>query len=244
MSDKFAIQDGQYEFPYHHIPHFRGGAPSTIRSLNWGLEYLCYLRLLAERVMELAPASVLDVGCGDGRLLGLLDAPVRHGVDLSAAAIRFARAFHPDVTFEVIDDEAVDAEFDVVTSIETLEHIPDDGTEGFLRALAARARPDGHVLISVPTTVVALNAKHYRHYDLALLQQQVAASGAPLVLEREEYVYRHSRLLKALRRATVNRLWTVEIPAVQELAWRYVQRRVRSATAADGHHLVARYRLA
>src|SRR6185503_12913568 len=55
VDDKFALQDEQYHFPYHHIPHF-GPHPSNIRRLGWGLEYLCYQRILVERVRELAPA--------------------------------------------------------------------------------------------------------------------------------------------------------------------------------------------
>jgi cyclopropane fatty-acyl-phospholipid synthase-like methyltransferase len=242
MDDKFALQDGQYEFPYHHIPHFRGARPSTVRHLGWGLEYLCYQRLLVERVHELAPRSLLDVGCGDGRFVGLVgpSVPVRKGVDLSTAAIGFARAFHPDVSFEAIDAAALTEQFDVVTSIETLEHVPDDAVGGFLRTLAARAR--GHVLISVPTKVVPLTKKHHRHYDLALLEDQVAASKAPLVLEGHEYIYRGSRLMTLVKRATSNRLWTLEIAPLQRLAWRYVWTRLRAATARDGHHLLARYR--
>jgi cyclopropane fatty-acyl-phospholipid synthase-like methyltransferase len=240
--DKFALQDEQYHFPYHHIPHFHGDHPSTVRRLGWGLEYLCYLRILVERVRAIAPASLLDVGCGDGRFLGLIGAGVarRKGVDLSTSAIGFARAFHPEVQFEAIDAADLTEQFDAVTSIETLEHVPDDAVGGFLRTLAARSRD--HVLISVPTTAVPLNKKHYRHYDLELLERQVAASGAPLALAGHEFIYRGSRLMTALRWATANRLWTLEIAAVQDLAWRYVWTRLRTATARDGHHLLAHYR--
>jgi len=242
VDDKFALQDEQYQFPYHHIPHFHGEYPSNIRRLGWGLEYLCYLRILVERVRELAPGSLLDVGCGDGRFLGLIGAqvPRRKGVDLSSSAIGFARAFHPEVQFEAVDAAELTEQFDAVTSIETLEHVPDESVGGFLRTLAARSRE--HVLISVPTTAVPLNKKHYRHYDLELLERQVAESKAPLALVGHEFIYRGSRLMTALRWATSNRLWTLEIAAVQDLAWRYVWKRLRTATARDGHHLLAHYR--
>jgi len=71
--DKFALQDQAYEFPYHHIPYFEpgSGAGIHVRRLRWGLEYLCHLRHLAEVIAGLQVSSVLDVGCGDGRLLGL-----------------------------------------------------------------------------------------------------------------------------------------------------------------------------
>lgn len=244
MTDLFAVQDGQYEFPYHHIPHFAGSRPSNIRRLGWGLEYLCYQLLVVERVRALAPASLLDVGCGDGRFVGLVGPQVarRMGVDLSERAIAFARAFYPDVAFAAADVATLDEVFDVVTSIETLEHIPDEGIAPFVRALAARSR--AHVLISVPTTVMPTNRKHYRHYDLALLESQVAASGAGLALVGHEYVYRDSRLMTMFRRATSNRLWSLEIAPLQALAWRYVWTRLRTATARDGYHLLAHFRRA
>ncbi len=241
VDEKFSIQEAEYEFPYHHVPHFRGGVPSSIRRLGWGLEYLCYQRVVADMVAELRPASVLDVGCGDGRFLGLVDARIRKGVDLSEVAVRFARAFHPEIEFAVADIADLTEQFDVVTSIETLEHIPDEGVTGFVRALAMRCRIGGHVLVSVPTTNVPVNRKHYRHYDLALLEQQVAASGASLVLEAHEFVFRGSAALDLMRRATFNRLWSAEIAPLQRLAWHYVWTRLRHASASDGRHLVARF---
>ena len=244
MSDKFEHQASQYAFPYHYIPHFRDGVPRTTRHLRWGLEYLCYQLYLVERIRELAPGSMLDVGCGDGHLLGLVgDAvPERLGVDLAEQAIRFARAFHPDARFEVADAGALTARFDLVTSIEVLEHVPDDAVGGFLRSLADRTRPGGVVLLSVPTLVQPLTPKHYRHYDLALLERQLSDSGAAMHLERVDYVYRQSRVADGLVRATHNRIFTVEIPGLQRVLWRYTWERLRTATARDGRHLVATLR--
>ncbi len=244
MSDKFRAQESQYGFPYHYIPHFKGGAPRTTRTLKWGLEYLCYQQYLVERVRAHAPASVLDVGCGDGHLLGLLgDAvPVRVGVDLAAPAIRFARAFHPDVRFEVIDAAALAEQFELVISIEVLEHVPDEHVGAFLRALAARVRPGGTVLLSVPTVVMPVSAKHYRHYDRALLERQLAESGAALALDDVAYVYRSSPLVRGLTLAMHNGLFSIEIPRLQRLLWRYTWDRLRIASARDGNHLVATLR--
>lgn len=240
MSDRFSLQDAQYEFPYHYLPHLAGGHARRTRSLRWGREYLCYLLYLADRVRALAPASLLDVGCGDGRLLSILVEHVAecHGVDLSTSAIRFARAFVPKAHFAERAADSLERTFDVVTAIEVLEHIPDDGVAAFLRTLAARCRPGGTVLLSVPTTNVPLNRKHYRHYDEALLRQQLADSGAPLLVRDVDFVYRQPGWLRWLDRATDNRHFRLEITALDRALWNHVWRRLRQASASDGHHLV------
>lgn len=244
MTDKFKLQDAQYEFPYHYIPHLADGRARNSRRLRWGVEYLCYQLHLVEQVHAVRPGSILDVGCGDGRFLGLLgpSVPRRKGVDLSESAIRFARAFVPDADFEVIAADRLDDTFDVVSAIEVLEHVPDDGVAGFLRTLAARCRPGGAVLLSVPTTNVPLNPKHYRHYDRALLEQQLAASGARLDVERVDFVYRNSRLANWIDRVTQNRFLTLEVPALERLRWDHAWRRLRVADPDDGRHLVATLR--
>lgn len=239
--DRFALQDAQYEFPYHYLPHLHDGHARRTRSLRWGREYLCYLLFLAEKLRGLAPRSLLDVGCGDGRLLSLLvgHVPECHGVDLSAGAIRFARAFVPGAHFAEASAAQLERSFDVVTAIEVLEHIPDEGCGEFLRTLAARCRPGGHVVVSVPTTNVPLNRKHYRHYDEALLRQQLAESGAPLQVRELEWVYRQPGWLRWLDRAVDNRHFRLEISALDRALWNHVWQRLRKASAADGCHLVA-----
>ena len=74
MTNKFELQDNQYKFPYHHISYFReDGTPIRMRFLRWGMDYLCYMKHIKDMVLELKPASILDVGCGDGYFLRSLD---------------------------------------------------------------------------------------------------------------------------------------------------------------------------
>lgn len=241
MVDRFAIQDAQYEFPYHYLPHLVAGSARRTRSLRWGRQYLCYLLYLAERIRTLAPGSMLDVGCGDGRLLSLLveHIPSCRGVDLSSAAIRFARAFVPQARFDEVDAGSIAETFDVVSAIEVLEHVPDEHVAAFLQALAARCHPGGHVVISVPTTNVALTAKHYRHYDETLLRAQLASSGAPLEVQELAWVYRQPAWLRTLDRFVDNKFFRLEIAALDRVLWEHTWRRLRDAGPATGHHLVA-----
>lgn len=240
--DKFSLQNSQYDFPYHYIPHFspRMGI-SRIRYLSWGMEYLCYQHHLKGLVEGFKPRSMLEVGCGDGYFVGMLDKSIaRKGVDLSKEAIAFAKAFHPDVSFEAVPIDACEEQFDVVAAVEVLEHIPDEQVGRFLRDVAARVRPDGgRLVLSVPTTVVPLNKKHYRHYDRTLLEKQLRDSGAGLALEKIEYVYRESRVWTFYSKLTGNRYWNLELNGINRLMWKRIWERNRIASESNGRHLVA-----
>ena len=65
--------------------------------------------------------SVLDVGCGDGYWLAQVDAPERHGIDISIPAIEAAAKRYPDCQWFVANADRfvpyADASFDLVLSI-------------------------------------------------------------------------------------------------------------------------------
>jgi SAM-dependent methyltransferase len=241
-SAKFEMQARQYEFPYHYIPHFSApGVPSMIRKLTWGLEYLCYQEHLKQRVARMAPRSVLEVGCGDGFFIGSLpaDIPVRIGVDLAEQAIAFAKAFHPDCQFYAQDACEIDGVFELVAAVEVIEHIPDDELAGFFEGLYRKLEANGRVLISVPTTVVPLNRKHYRHYTSELLEQQLIQSRVPLRMAEVEYVFRTPWWNGTLRRILSNRFFTMEVNALMRIAWRLIWHHYRIADRHTGRHMVA-----
>jgi len=237
------LQEEEYDYPYHYIPAFlEDGVGSNVRYLRWGYEYLCYLKHIAEVVSDLRPASVLDVGCGDGRLFSLLRLQGEArllGVDFSARPLDYARAFNPTAEFRAVGVAEIDELFDLVTAVEVLEHVPDGGVVTFLEDLATRVRPGGHVLLSVPTAVMPVAPKHYRHYTRELLEQQVGESGIAVEWVSVEHVYRQSRLVDAVTRLTMNRAICCEISTLRRWLWGYTWRRLRQAGAASGRHLVA-----
>jgi 2-polyprenyl-3-methyl-5-hydroxy-6-metoxy-1,4-benzoquinol methylase len=239
--DKYKIQDYQYSFPYHYIPHFDSkGVGVCFRTLSWGFEYLCYLNHIRELVHSLTPSSVLEVGCGDGRVISMLDWGIdrRVGIDPSKQAIGFAKAFHHDVEFLSIDAGELKETFDVVLAVEVLEHIPDNQINTFFKTLEEHANRDGYVVVSVPTTVVPVRKKHYRHYDMNLFRKQLEEADVHLDIVNVEYVYKKSRLVKQYLKFTQNHYWFIELRALNCLMWNYVWKRLRKTDEKRGQHLV------
>lgn len=232
-----AIQDKLYEFPYHYLPRFDpGGTPRLHRHLSWGLDYLTYTSFVVERVRQIAPRSLLDVGCGDGRLINLVRPIVLQvcGVDLSEQALSFARAFNPDIEFRCADIANLTGTYALVTLIEVLEHIPDEQVERFVRNVARLTEENGRLMVTVPTVNVPLNEKHYRHYDLDLLE---ATLQPYFEIEEHWWLYRRSLLARCLRSLVVNRFYVLNCSPVLALIWRIHKHEAYFADSSTGAHL-------
>ncbi|HVJ25599.1 MAG TPA: bifunctional 2-polyprenyl-6-hydroxyphenol methylase/3-demethylubiquinol 3-O-methyltransferase UbiG [Burkholderiales bacterium] len=97
-------------------------------------------------------ARVLDVGCGGGILA---EAMARRGakvtgIDLSEKALRVAQLHllesKLDIRYEMSSVDDVAGEFDLVTCMELLEHVPDPAA--MVAACARLVRPGGQVFFS------------------------------------------------------------------------------------------------
>lgn len=102
----------------------------------------------------LSGRMALDVGCGAGLLcepLARLGADVT-GVDAApenvAAAQHHAEAGGLSITYRCADVAAMDGVFDLVTSMEVIEHVTDPAA--FISALADRLAPGGLMILSTP----------------------------------------------------------------------------------------------
>lgn len=241
MTNRYKLQEEQYVFPYHHLPSWENTKEMTrFRFLSWGYEYMCYMEHIVQEIDVLQPQSLLDVGCGDGRLFKMLKSPVPRmlGVDLAESAVHFARGFNPGAEFLITDAKDIKEVFDAVVAIEVLEHIPDDDVSGFLKTLAARTKPNGVVIISVPSDVTPVQKKHFRHYTVALLREQLVSSKVDLHIMSATHVYHDSFFMKLFRRLTANAFWKIDLPLLNRYIWRYVWRRLCVVDAQRGKHLV------
>lgn len=98
--------------------------------------------------------SALDVGCGAGLLtepLARLGARVT-GIDASpeviAVARDHARTTGLEIDYRVGELRAIEGQFDLVTSMEVIEHVADPAD--FITALSKRLAPGGLLIMSTP----------------------------------------------------------------------------------------------
>ena len=118
--------------------------------------------------------SVLDLGCGVGYgCLRLADAGGRCvvGMDISHEAINYAKRHyqHPLVEYVVGDVTRAglpDGSVEVAVSFETIEHLPIEKAETFVRELKRVMTPEGVALLSTPNGEVSyeLGAFHTQEF--------------------------------------------------------------------------------
>ncbi len=132
------------------------------------------------RHTALAGKTVLDVGCGGGILAESMAAAgaVVTGIDLADKALKVAQLHllesGQQVNYRKISVEALAethaGQFDVVTCLEMLEHVPDP--QSVVRACAQLVKPDGQVFFST------LN-RNPKSYLLAILGAEYVLNLLP-----------------------------------------------------------------
>ncbi len=141
---------------------------------------------------SLCRGRVLELGCGEGYLSGLLSRRGHEvtGVDLNPPKIQTARRVHPNVTFHEGDIRTVqlpDAPYDTVVLAEVLEHVTEKpGQEILVRAWSLVA-PGGRLVVSVPNENLIPHTNHLRQFDLEGLCTLLAPFGEPQPVTRQPY---------------------------------------------------------
>lgn len=193
-TEQYRLQNSQYKFPYHwaqfelYFDHFS--------NYNGKIYYSVFMRHVIEVIKELGPSSVLDVGCGDGVLMSALQTErigtAWAGADLSSEAIAFARAFNSQVEWFCGDFRTeVDKKYSLVTCTEVLEHIPEEMLNKFIQGLFDKMEENGKLLITVPTIAKPVHPKHFRHYSVDLLENELKDAGVNYrVVSRHNYIKR------------------------------------------------------
>lgn len=144
--------------------------------------------IVANLVAKLRPdpqTRCLDLGCGDGVMVGLLSRAGRPtlGVDLEASGVSLARRelasrnlphwnlLRGDITNLPLPS----ASFDIVTAIEVIEHIPQ--VDLFLAEVRRVLRPNGIFLLTTPHSIrrdAVVDPYHVREFRQSELAQLLA----------------------------------------------------------------------
>ncbi len=118
---------------------------------KWAMELIGLLNLKGNE-------SVLDIGCGDGKITAEIACLVKDGevigIDNSTEMINLARnkfqpAMHPNLSFEVMDAKKISFvnQFDVVFSNAALHWIK--GHDEVMKSIAASLRPNGRIMLQM-----------------------------------------------------------------------------------------------
>ncbi len=194
-------------------------SPGMARFTQPRRPYICPFELIIPYVP--ANSSVLDVGCGAGLFLGLLDAAglVRRGVgvDVSEKAIAAARqqpgARAGRLVFLANPPEASlpEGPFDVVSLIDVMHHVAKPAREALLAAMMHRLRPGGRFIYK------DMAAKPM-HLALANRMHDLAAAGEWITYHPIALFDAHMEALGARRVAqfSTRRLWYMHEARVYE----------------------------
>lgn len=153
---------------------------------------------------------VLDVGCGNGKMLGYLQrrtGAAIHGFDYSAEAIRAARRLHPAGDFREGVIGQIDyppSSFDVVTSMDTMYFAPD--MTAFVGQIRRWLKPGGVLFVGyqegdvIPKTAGAeasLLAEAARRNGLRCAVEDVTPETYALLRRKREAALRHREVFAA-----------------------------------------------
>ena len=142
----------------------------------------------------------LDVGCGPGTFIGNITPEKRIkslGIDIAPAQIEFAnqryssevKAFAVRDLFEL---DPCDQEYDVITFIEVLEHLPGHVALGMLKHAKKLLKESGRILITTPNYcsawplvekivntfgAVKYDDQHINRYSMLSLREDIIRSG-------------------------------------------------------------------
>jgi SAM-dependent methyltransferase len=172
----------------------QGSGAATSRSLQ-------LIRRLQEEVGLAAAGRLLDVGCGNGSLLRvfsqLFPGWSLMGTELNDKYASEVRGIRGVESLQVGGPHLVPGEFDLITMVHVLEHVPDP--IGFLRGLLGKLRTDGLLMIEVPNFLRnpfdLLIADHCTHYTEGSLRMVVEKAGFQVVLSACDWVSKELTLV-------------------------------------------------
>ena len=178
MKDEQNIQESYYKIPYHYISSFRRGFTQCFND-TWGINYVSTIELIIEELKNEKFESIIDIGCGDGRLVYELqiEFPDKNitGIDYSKKAIAFAKTLNSLGSFSCIDITEISflETFDCAIMMEVFEHIKPENSGKFLDGVKKLLKPNGVLFITVPHSNKPIEEHHFRHFTISSLSKEL-----------------------------------------------------------------------
>lgn len=168
-------QDEEYRFPYHYLATMPANGFAQHLVDSWGINYISSIELILKHISENIPQSLIDIGCGDGRLTRELHLRFPEvticGADYSERAISLAKAMNQDaprICFEQLDIANYDPaeKYESAVLMEVFEHIPLNQAENFIAGVRRVIKNGGFLYLTVPHSNKPLEYKHYQHFTI------------------------------------------------------------------------------
>ncbi len=151
----------------------------------WFARHVAAYQLAAAKAVG---RTVLDAGCGEGygaEAMAASGAARVVAVDLDAEVVAHVERTYPRVEAvraELTDLPLPDATFDLVISLQVIEHVWD--VPGYLASLQRVLAPRGELVLATPNRLtftpdspVPVNPFHVREFDPGELQRELTAAG-------------------------------------------------------------------
>ncbi len=168
------------------IYHQSGGAEQNVFDRRTGAPSPRSARLVQalQKAVALPPAGrLLDIGCGNGAFLSawsrLVGGWTLCGSEVSGSHRAVVEAIPGVEGLFTCPVEEIPGEFDVISMVHVLEHIP--APTAFLERIRRKLRPGGRLFVEVPdceqNVFMLLVADHCSHFSPTLLAAVVQGAG-------------------------------------------------------------------
>ena len=207
------------------------------------LNYLFTQDLIFEQLNKCEFNSVIDVGCGDGKVIKEIAKRFPNaraaGVDYSEQAIGLARLIVPNVTFfrHNIVESPLEEKFDIACSVEVVEHIPPSDLDQFVSAMARLINPGGKLILTTPHKNQPLPDKHYQHFDSESLGRYLGRN-----FEIEQILHTNGKSTfqtRMISRLLWNRFFIVSEKRVVKYLYIMLRNRLQKSTPSNATGLMA-----
>lgn len=179
------------------IYHQSGGVEQPVFNAATGVgrsRSEAIVEALARQLGLPAQGRALDFGCGNGAFLrafsGAFPAWTSCGSEVSAKYKQVVEGIPGVEQLYTGPVEDIPGDFDLISLVHVIEHIPGPGN--FIRALAAKLKPGGLLLMEVPdcqaNPFILMVADHCSHFSTDTLARIAAAAGLEVVVATSQWV--------------------------------------------------------